>query len=76
MKTTKVFKTGNSQAVTIPKDFQLTGDKVEIFKRNGEVVIREIPKNLTAAFTLLTSFPDDLFAEPRTDLPPQKNRFA
>ena len=75
MKTTKVFKSGNSQAVRLPKEFQLNGEKVEIFKRNGDVVIREIPKNLTRAFELLTQLPNDFFAEGRKDLPPQKREF-
>jgi len=75
MKTTKVFKSGNSQAVRLPKEFQLNGEEVEIFKRNGDVVIREIPKNLTRAFELLTQLPNDFFAEGRKDLPPQKREF-
>ena len=75
MKTTKVFKSGNSQAVRLPKEFQLNGEKVEIFKRNGDVVIREIPKNLARAFELLTQLPNDFFAEGRKDLPPQKREF-
>lgn len=75
MKTTKVFKSGNSQAVRLPKEFQLKGEEVEIFKRNGDVVIREIPKNLARAFELLTQLPNDFFAEGRKDLPPQKREF-
>ncbi len=75
MKITKVFKSGNSQAVRIPKEFLLQGEEVEIFKRNGDVVIREIPQNLARAFTLLTQLPDDFFAEGRKDLPPQEREF-
>jgi antitoxin VapB len=33
MKTAKIFRSGNSQAVRIPKEFQLEGDEVEILKR-------------------------------------------
>lgn len=33
MKTAKIFKSGNSQAVRIPKEFKLEGDEVEIQKR-------------------------------------------
>ncbi|OGT44542.1 MAG: virulence factor [Gammaproteobacteria bacterium RIFCSPHIGHO2_12_FULL_37_34] len=75
MKTTKVFKSGNSQAVRLPKEFKLNGAEVEIFKRCGDVVIREIPKNLARAFELLTQLPNDFFAEGRKDLPPQKREF-
>lgn len=71
MKTTKVFKSGNSKAVRIPKEIQLEGDEVEIFRRNDEIVIREIPKNLGQAFKLLTQLPEDFFAEGREDNLPQ-----
>ena len=52
MRTTKVFKSGNSQAVRLPKDLQFNVDEVEILRRDNEVVIREIPKNLARAFHL------------------------
>lgn len=75
MKITKVFKSGNSKAVRIPKEFQLKGDEVEIFKRDNEIIIREIPKDLTEAFKLLSQLPDDFFAEDREDTLPQEREF-
>lgn len=75
MRTTKIFKSGNSKAVRIPKDFDLCGEEVEIFKRNGDIVIREIPKNLVGAFKLMTQLPEDFFAEHRKDNPPQERDF-
>jgi antitoxin VapB len=72
MRVAKIFKSGNSQALRLPKDFQFQSDEVEIFKRDGELIVREIPKNLAEAFTLLTKLPDDFFAEGRTDTPPQE----
>ena len=75
MQTTKVFKSGNSQAVRLPKEFQIGSDEVEIFKRRGEIVIREIPKTLERAFTLLTELPDDFFVDGRKDTPPQERDF-
>jgi len=38
MRTTKVFQSGNSQAVRIPKEFQFMSEEVEIFKRNHDVI--------------------------------------
>jgi antitoxin VapB len=38
MKTAKVFKQGNSQAVRLPKEFRFQGDEVYI-KREGEAVV-------------------------------------
>ena len=75
MNVTKVFKSGNSMAVRLPKDFQINSGTVEILKRSGEIIIREIPEDLTAAFELLTSLPNDCFTEDRQDLPPQERDF-
>ena len=75
MQITKVFKSGNSQAVLIPKEFHINSEKVEIFRRKGEIVIREIPQALERAFELLTQFPGDFFEEERVDRPPQTRDF-
>jgi len=75
MRTTKVFKSGNSYAVRLPKDFQLNAEEVEIFKRGNELVIREIPKDLSDAFYLLTDMPDDFMNDGREDAPPQEREF-
>ncbi len=72
MRKTKIFMSGNSQAVRIPIDFHLEGDEVEIIKRKNEIVLREIPKNLAEAFYILTNFSDDFFADGRVDSPPQQ----
>ena len=66
----KVFKSGNSQAVRLPKEFRVATDEVEIFRRGDEIVLRERPGNLHRALDLLASFPDD-FLEDREDSPPQ-----
>jgi antitoxin VapB len=54
----KVFRSGNSQAVRLPKQFRLTSDEVEIFRRGDEIVLREKPKTLARAFELLCELPD------------------
>lgn len=71
MRTTKVFKSGNSQAVRLPKEFQFDVDDVEIFRRGDEVVLRKKLKNLAPAYELLTRLPDDFMGEGREDVPPQ-----
>jgi antitoxin VapB len=38
MKTAKLFKNGQSQAVRLPKEFRMTGDEVYI-KKQGEAII-------------------------------------
>ena len=71
MRTASVFKSGNSQAVRLPKDFQFDVREVEIFRRGDEVVLRRVPKNLSAAFDILASLPEDFMTEGRNDPPPQ-----
>jgi len=75
MHTTKVFQSGNSQAVRIPRAFQLDAEEVEIFRRHNELVIRKIPKNLKQAFQLLAEMPDDFMSDGRKDTPPQERKF-
>jgi antitoxin VapB len=41
MGTAKVFRSGNSQAVRLPKQFRLKSGEVEIFRRGDEIVLRE-----------------------------------
>jgi antitoxin VapB len=71
MATAKVFKSGNSQAVRLPKEFRLKGPEVEVFRRGEEIVLREKSKGMTAAFDVLASLPEDLLRE-RKDAPPQE----
>ncbi len=69
MRTAKVFRSGNSQAVRIPVEFQFDTDEVEIFRRDDELVLRKKAKSLAQAFHLLTSLPDDFLAERIDELP-------
>jgi antitoxin VapB len=55
----KVFRTGNSQAVRLPKEFRFASKEVEIFKRGEEVVLREKPRTLAEAFDILSELPID-----------------
>ncbi|MHB8423808.1 MAG: antitoxin, partial [Gammaproteobacteria bacterium] len=41
MSTARIFKSGNSQAVRLPKEFRFRAKEVEIFRRGEEVVLRE-----------------------------------
>ncbi len=67
MRTTKVFQSGNSQAVRIPVEFQFDVQEVEIERRGDEIVLRRPKENLVAAFEALAELPDDCFAETRLD---------
>lgn len=68
----RIFQSGNSQAVRLPKEFRLNVEQVEIFRRGDEIVLREIPLNATAIFDALSSLPADFMADDREDTPPQE----
>lgn len=68
----RVFQSGNSQAVRLPKEFRLQVDQVEIFRRGDEIVLRERPLNATAIFDALAELPADFMEDGRDDTPPQE----
>ena len=73
MTTAKIFKSGNSQAVRLPKEFQFDVSEVQIFRRGDEVVLKKKPRNLARAFELLTELSDD-FMENGREQPPAQQR--
>ena len=72
MATARVFRSGNSQAVRLPKEFRLKCKEVEIFRRGDEIVLREKAEGLARAFEILADLPPDFFSEGRDDTPPQE----
>ena len=42
----KVFKSGNSQAIRLPKEFRLKVTEVELIRQGDDILIRQ-PKTLT-----------------------------
>jgi antitoxin VapB len=70
----KVFKSGNSQAVRLPKQFRLKSKEVEITRRGDEIVLREQRGNLARAFDLLAGLPKDLTLSGREKDKPQKRK--
>lgn len=70
MAMTRVFKSGNSQAVRLPREFRVEAKELEILRRGDEIVLREPAKGLSRAFEILAGLPDDFMAA-RDDAPPQ-----
>lgn len=66
-----MFKSGNSQAVRIPRDFQFDVDEVEILRRGNEIVLRKMGADLTRAYELLTRLPEDFMGDGRENAPPE-----
>jgi antitoxin VapB len=74
MKTAKVFRSGNSQAVRIPKDFQLEGDEVEIQKKGDSLVLRPKKKSWSSLIASLPKFTDDFMDKGRQQPVIQKRK--
>jgi antitoxin VapB len=74
MASARVFQSGNSQAVRLPKQFRLKAREVEIFRRGEEIVLREKPRGMARAFQILAGLPDDMFEKIREQRAPQKRK--
>jgi len=69
--TAKLFKTGRSQAVRLPKEFRFEGTEVFIRKEGNNIILSEKPESWDDFFNSSAVVTDD-FMETRVDLPPQK----
>lgn len=69
--TAKLFTTGRSQAVRLPKAFRFSGKEVFIRREGDRVILSEKPESWDDFFTSPKRVTDDFMAE-RVDLPPQK----
>lgn len=76
MKTAKIFRSGNSQAVRIPKEFHLEGDEVEIHKQGANLVLRPRRTVWTVWSENLANFTDDFMKDGRRQPPAQKRKPA
>lgn len=72
MKTAKLFKNGQSQAVRLPKEFRFEGKKVFIKKMGNAAVLIPTENSWDALFQSLGKFSDD-FMEKR-EQPTQQDR--
>lgn len=63
MATAKIFQSGNSQAVRLPKEFRFKSKEVEITRRGDEVVLREKPRTLGDLVDVLKQLPDEMFED-------------
>lgn len=71
----RLFRNGRSQAVRIPRDFELPGDEATIRKEDGKLIIEpKREKSIKALLEYLRSMeplgPDDQMGE-IPDLPPE-----
>ncbi len=68
----RVFQSGNSQAVRLPKEFRVRSKEVEIFRRGDELVLLENVRPMAQTFHLLAELPEDFMPDGRDETPPQE----
>ena len=71
MNKAKVFKSGNSQAVRLPKEFRFETKEVEIFRQGNDVVLRSSHGDLTEVFEILGNLSADFMKGGRKQSLPQ-----
>jgi antitoxin VapB len=71
--TARVFKSGNSQAVRLPKEFRIDAKEVEISRRGDEIVLREKKKQkgLSAIYDAIMAIPLDALQDIKDKRPPE-----
>ena len=69
--TAKVFKTGRSQAVRIPKQFRFETNEVLIERRGDSVILTPRPRSWKEYFASAPRLPAD-FPKRLRDRPPEK----
>ncbi|MBQ9492561.1 MAG: AbrB/MazE/SpoVT family DNA-binding domain-containing protein [Oscillibacter sp.] len=71
METAKIFETGRSQAVRLPKRFRFSGNEVFIQKIGNVVLLTPKEKAWETFLEGLNGFTDDFFQDGREQEPPQ-----
>ena len=74
MATARVFKSGNSQAVRLPKQFRVKSKEVEIYKRGDEIVLKEKLVGMERAFELISELVNVDALKDRKKDKPQKRK--
>jgi len=68
----KVFKSGNSQAVRLPKALRFDVNEVDITKDGNNLIIKPVKQKQSSvvdAFVALMAMPDDFMIDGRGDTP-------
>jgi antitoxin VapB len=74
MPVARIFRSGNSQCIRLPKEFRFAGREVEIFRRGEDIVLREQGGSIARAFELLAGLPPDFEPRGRNKDFPQKRK--
>lgn len=66
----KLFMHGRSQAVRLPKEFRLPGDRVRVRRVEGGILLEPMTSDVDAWFDALDRFADVPFMEEGREQPP------
>jgi antitoxin VapB len=72
MEIAKVFWSGRSQAVRLPKQFRFDSDTVRISRRGNAVILEPIPRNWDWLETILGPLDEDFVQATEEQLPEQE----
>ena len=72
MDTAKLFRTGSSQAVRLPKAFRMPGEMVKIYRQGNRIVLEPMEPTWDNLFAALEDFPEDFMADGRRQPDAQK----
>lgn len=61
----KLFQTGRSQAVRLPKAYRMPGTEVKIRKEGNKVILEPIATSWATLISSLDEFPEDFLQEGR-----------
>jgi antitoxin VapB len=75
MKTAKVFWSGRSQAVRLPKDFRFDGEEVHIRRRGNAVILVPLAGDWQWLDAITEKFDDD-FVQAVKEQPGQQDRLT
>jgi antitoxin VapB len=72
MERAKIFWSGRSQAVRLPKDFRFSGEEVRIRRRGNAVILEPIPADWTWLDAITGKLDDDFVQGALEDAPEQE----
>ena len=65
MDTAKLFQTGRSQAVRLPKAFRMSGKEVKIHREGNKIILEPLSTSWDALLMALDEFPVDFMEDGR-----------
>jgi antitoxin VapB len=72
MEKAKIFWSGRSQAVRLPKDFRFSGEEVRIRRHGNAVILEPIPTNWAWLDAIVGKLDDDVAQAALEDVPEQE----